>query len=102
MDYHICKDIGLKVEEMNEELSDHCSELLRQLKKMARERLICEYVGGSPLAFFQYFPYNAISETEIIETEEIALTQEASNGNRKGNENGKQWEKIVPKKGKDA
>lgn len=102
MDYHICKDVGLKVKEMNEELSDYCSELLKQLKKMARERLICEYVGGSPLAFFQYFPYTVSPEREIIETEELALTQEASNGNRKGIGNGKQRKKNIPKKGQDA
>lgn len=102
MDYHICKDIGLKVEEMNEELSDHCSELLKQLKKMAKERLICKYVGDSPLPFFQYFPYYVTSKTEVIETKELALTQEASNENRKGDGNGEQRKKTIPKKGKNA
>ena len=102
MDYHICKDLGLKVQEMTEELSDNCNELLKQMKKMAHEQLICEYVGGTPLPFFQLFPYNAGAQTEVTETGTLETYQEATNGNGKGDTVGKQRETINPKRRKDA
>jgi len=102
MDYHICTDIGLKVGEMGEDLSDYCNDALKQMKKMASQRLIGEYITGGRLPFFQYFPYNVVSATKVIETEVLALTQEVSNGNRKGNANKKQREKVVPKRKKNA
>ena len=41
MDYHICSDIGLKVSEANQELSDLSKELLRELEDATESNVIC-------------------------------------------------------------
>ena len=91
MDYHICKDVGLKVEEMQEDLSDYCNDFLKQLKKMARDRLICEPIRGTPnsFPFFQYFPYPEIANTTLLE-----VKTEVSDGEPKGDGGKEQREKT--------
>ena len=41
MDYHICSDIGLKVSEANQELSDLAKELVRELESATDSNVIC-------------------------------------------------------------
>ncbi len=41
MDYHICFDIGLKVSEAKQELSDLAKELLRELESATNSNVIC-------------------------------------------------------------
>lgn len=55
MDYHICHDAGLKVEEMDEALSDCSTELTKHLQVMAERRLICKKIRGTRLPFFDLF-----------------------------------------------
>ena len=52
MDYHICLDVGIKVEEMDEELAECSTELTKLLQMMAERRLICKKSRGTRLPFF--------------------------------------------------
>jgi hypothetical protein len=98
MDYHICADIGLKVEEMSEDLSDSCNNLLKQLKTMAREHLICDIIEDERLPFFQYFPYNEKPGVDVAEARIIAKGTEVPNGNTGEEADRKQREKINHRK----
>lgn len=63
MDYHICHDVGLKVEEMDEELADCSTELTKRLQTMAERRLICRKSRGTRLPFFDVFhPTQTVSD----------------------------------------
>ena len=55
MDYHICIDVGIKVEEMEEELAACSTELTKRLQTMAERRLICKKSRGTRGPFFELF-----------------------------------------------
>ena len=81
MDYHICRDVGLKVDEMSEELSDSSNDLLKHLKLMARSRIICEPVARTSTQPFLYlFPYIP----ELSETAVVASGKEVTDDKTKG------------------
>lgn len=54
MDYHLCRDIGLRVTRMTEALAELSLELVSQLQTATQEGSIRD--SGPP--FFQYFPQN--------------------------------------------
>jgi len=85
MDYHICKDIGLQVEEMPEQLSDNCNDLLKHMKEMAGKRTLCQEVRRRLIPYFQLFPYvPAIKAEEAILTasKEVSDVEAEGNGNK--------------------
>lgn len=55
MDYHICRDIGLKVKEMDDRLSDLASALKNALEALALHPDVRKVVGGEVLPIFRYF-----------------------------------------------
>jgi hypothetical protein len=56
MDYHICKEIGLPVEEMDEQESDMAKELVNILKELTKERVVCRDVEkGYKMPFFRLY-----------------------------------------------
>lgn len=59
MDYHICRDIGLDVAEMEEELADDTRNLTRHLQAMVSKGLICDRNSRPRLPFFELFGYSA-------------------------------------------
>ena len=93
MDYHICKDVGLKVEEMTENLSDCCNELLRHVNKVAHYDIICKRARTRFLPFFQLFPY--IVAPVIPDAMAAGATKEGLDDKPKGNGDEKQREEII-------
>jgi len=80
MDYHICHDVGLKVEEMSDGLSDQCSYLLKQMETMVLNGSICDKIDeDSRLPFYQYFPYNEATEDGSQEGT-ASVSKESENG----------------------
>jgi hypothetical protein len=85
MDYHICKDIGLIVEEMSEELSDDCNDLLKHMKGMAGNRILCQEVRRRLIPYFQLFPYVPTTEAEqaiLTTSKEVPDVEAEGNGNK--------------------
>ena len=64
MDYHICSDIGLKVTEANQELSDLAKELLRELESATDSNVICGRKFNNSLERMPFFHY--IHRPEIV------------------------------------
>ena len=74
MDYHLCLDVGLKVLEMTDELSDITQQLTKILTEHQRDDTIFPIVARERLPLFQFVPYTESSE-EIgppIEAEEVS------------------------------
>ena len=59
MDYHICSDIGLKVSEANQELSDLSKELLKELESATDSNVICgrKFNNSQELNPFFYYTH---------------------------------------------
>ena len=66
MDYHICRDIGLKVEEMEESLAESARGLTRYMQEMVTQGWICERGLGPRLPFFEFFQYPIIKEEDTV------------------------------------
>lgn len=67
MDYHICFDIGLKVSEANQDLSDLSKELLRELEYATGSNVICRRKLNNSrerMPFFHYIDSPNISAGE--------------------------------------
>lgn len=65
MDYHICKKIGLLVEEMSVDESDKTRELLNALNQVARQDIICRVIGdGYKAPFIRLYQRTAQRSSE--------------------------------------
>lgn len=85
MDYHICKDIGLIVEEMSERLSDDCNDLLKHMKEMAGNHILCQEVRTRLIPYFQLFPYvptTKAEETVLMASKEVSDVEAEGDGNK--------------------
>ena len=80
MDYHICVDVGLKVSEMKEKLSDQSRQLVRHLTRMARREFICKIERGLRLPFFQMFRYTPSLIDTTVEDPTISVPGEVTHG----------------------
>ena len=90
MDYHICKDIGLLVTEMDDWLSASSGQLVDLMIRMDRQGTLFpkdlpEGLKGV-LPFFQYFPYTAPPSKSVGENLK-GSPEEAENEGRKGDKN---------------
>ena len=70
MDYHICKDIGLKVQEMTEQLSDATQKVTELLKLSIADNDLFPIMGGRRFPLIQFFPYNPPVESDDSESDE--------------------------------
>jgi hypothetical protein len=84
MDYHICRDVGLNVREMDEDLSDATRDLIRTMDRLAHQRLICLPIhpGAPRLPHFQFFAYNVAASKELGEPVTVSVEGERTNGKR--------------------
>lgn len=88
IDYHLCQDLGLKVEEMGEVLSDSAREAIRTLDRLAFSGAICPEVHGDRRPLFQYLAY-------APQGEPVAPEGVSKDGEAHGTNNGTA-EKIEP------
>ena len=77
MDFHICKDIGLKVEEMSEELSNATQALAAKLDHLPSDRTLFPRISGQLFPLFQLFPYTP-AETKDDAEDRLAEEPETS------------------------
>jgi hypothetical protein len=93
MDYHLCRDIGLPVGRMTEELSDLSKDLVLQLDPASQRG----WIGESGRPFFQYFPQthdeseSAEEDTDISDDSQITIMEadhEAGSNQDPGPEHG--------------
>ena len=61
MDFHICRDIGLNVEEMDEDLAKVTRDLTRHMQEMVNRGWICERNDGPRLPFLELFSYPMVN-----------------------------------------
>jgi hypothetical protein len=100
MDYHLCRDIGLPVGRMTEELSDLSKDLVLQLDPASQRG----WIGESGRPFFQYFPQThdesepAEEDTDISDDSQTTPT-EADHGARSNQDPGPEHGVGVPAEG---
>ena len=90
MDFHICKDIGLAVKEMDDGLSASSGQLVDMMSRMGREGTLLPKDMPKELKeslpFFQYFPYTASPDESLGEDLE-GRPEEAKHGGREDTQN---------------
>lgn len=80
MDFHMCEDIGLKVEEMTESLSDATKSLIKTLAKAAHKRQICPVISGVRMPFFEFHSFVPEESESGHEESAIQAKKEEPNG----------------------
>ena len=84
MDYQICSDVGLNVEEMPARLSALSRNLARVLARLVRQEDVFPIVRGMRVPLMKYVPYDADAATDAdvggSAHVPITPTEEASNG----------------------
>lgn len=67
----MCRDMGLTVDEMSEELSEVTQNMIVSLLRLAHDNVICQPTkSGNRMPHFQYFPYAKPSGDNGVKTEE--------------------------------
>lgn len=83
MDFHMCRDIGLLVSEMDDDLSDQTRAFVKVMDRLSAKRIICppdEEYGRLP--FFQLFPCKIDTSITLGEPIAVAAGEENTNGTR--------------------
>ncbi|MBI4336798.1 MAG: hypothetical protein HY683_03075 [Chloroflexi bacterium] len=77
MDFHICDDVGLKVDEMDEGLSVATKEVVEHLTRMAQQRMICWRPKLGWFPYFQLMMYTVEPSEESSGTARLSSGEEA-------------------------
>lgn len=85
MDYHLCYDAGLSVEEMPDQLSAKTRALTRGMLGLANDGLICPVIEGMRMPHSQFFAVDAIPAPDSVGKHETD-TEERTNGERETRE----------------
>ena len=75
MDYHICVDVGLEVDEMDEDLGALTRQLTRRLQDMDNGGLLSDRAHGQVLPFFELFHY-PVSEANDSAIDSVSETRD--------------------------